>query len=294
MKRIIFFLITNIAILFVINLILSLTGANKFITSNGLDYYTLLAFSAIIGFTGSFISLVFSKVMAKHMVGARTIQHPKTSEEVWLVETIAKLTSRAGLKMPEVAIYDGAPNAFATGPSKSNSMIAVSTELLNSMNKTQVEAVLAHEVSHIANGDMVTLTLIQGVVNTFVVFLSRVAGFFVDSAMRNSDDDDSRSPGFGYYIASMIFEILFGILASIVVCFFSRKREFAADAGSARLIGSNQPMIEALRTLGHLEAGTLPTEMAASGIAGKNRPFSLFSTHPPLEVRIEALQNNRF
>ena len=191
--------------------------------------------------------------------------------------------------MPEVAIYEGAPNAFATGPSYSNSLVAVSTGLLQSMNRKQVEAVLAHEVAHIENGDMVTLTLIQGVVNTFVIFLSRVVAYAVDSFLRKSDEESS-GPGIGYWISSIIFEILFGVLASIVVMYFSRQREYRADAGAAGLMGDRRPMIDALRALGHLQAGQLPKEMAASGIAGGGM-MALFSSHPPLESRIAALES---
>ncbi len=190
--------------------------------------------------------------------------------------------------MPEVAIYEGAPNAFATGPSKSNSLVAVSTGLLQSMNRKQVEAVLAHEVAHIENGDMVTLTLIQGVVNTFVIFLSRAVAYAVDSFLRKNDEESS-GPGIGYWISSIVFEILFDVLASIVVMYFSRRREYLADAGAAGLMGDRRPMIDALRPLGHPQAGQLPKEMAASGIAGGGM-MALFSSHPPLESRIAALQ----
>jgi len=204
---------------------------------------------------------------------------------------VSQLSKKAGLAMPEVAIYDGAPNAFATGPSKSRSLVAVSTGLLQSMDRKQVEAVLAHEVAHIDNGDMVTLTLIQGVLNTFVIFLSRVIAYAIDSFLR-SDDDESGSPGIGYWISSIIFEIMFGILASVVVMYFSRKREYRADAGAAVLLGDRRPMIDALRALGGLQAGQLPKEMAASGIAGGGM-MALFSSHPPLESRIAALESAR-
>lgn len=288
MKRIFLFLMTNFAILLVLSISARILGIDRFLTSNGLNMTSLLAFSALIGFGGSFISLLMSKQMAKWSTGAQVIKQPSNQEERWLVDTIAKLASRAGLAMPEVAIYQGAPNAFATGPSRSNSLVAVSTGLLQSMNKRQVEAVLAHEVSHVANGDMVTLTLIQGVVNTFVVFLSRVAAYVVDNFLRG-DEEESGGVGIGYFITSIVFEILFGILASIIVMYFSRIREFKADAGAAALMGDKSPMIEALQALGGMHPGELPKEMAASGISG-NTMKALFSSHPPLEERIAALQ----
>ncbi|MCE1274918.1 MAG: protease HtpX, partial [Chlorobiales bacterium] len=246
-------------------------------------------FAALIGFGGSFISLMMSKTMAKWSTGARVIVQPGNQDESWLVDTVKQLSTKAGLPMPEVAIYDGDANAFATGPSKSRSLVAVSTGLLHSMNRKQVEAVLAHEVAHIQNGDMVTLTLIQGVVNTFVIFLSRVLAYLVDSFLRR-DEDESAGPGIGYMISSFVFEIMFGILASIVVMFFSRKREYRADAGASVLMGDRRPMIDALRALGNLQAGELPKEMAASGIAGGGM-MALFSSHPPLESRIAALES---
>ncbi|MDP2105291.1 MAG: protease HtpX, partial [Desulfobulbaceae bacterium] len=249
----------------------------------------LLAFATLIGFGGSFISLLMSKTMAKWSTGARIIDRPRSQDEAWLVDTVGRLATKAGLSMPEVAIYEGAPNAFATGPNRANSLVAVSTGLLQSMNRRQVEAVLAHEVAHIANGDMVTLTLIQGVVNTFVIFLSRVAAYAVDSFLRR-DDQESRGPGLGYMISSLVFEIMFGILASIVVMYFSRQREFRADAGASELLGDRHPMIDALRALGNMQAGELPKELAASGISGRGM-MAVFSSHPPLELRIAALQS---
>ncbi|NTW46956.1 MAG: protease HtpX [Chlorobaculum sp.] len=290
MKRIILFLITNFAVLLVLSVSARLLGIDRFLTANGLNLGMLLAFAALIGFGGSFISLVMSKTMAKWSTGARVITQPANQDEAWLVNTVKRLSSKAGLATPEVAIYDGAPNAFATGASKSRSLVAVSTGLLQSMNKQQVEAVLAHEVAHIQNGDMVTLTLIQGVLNTFVIFLSRVAGYAIDSFLRR--DDDEGGVGIGYMIGSIVFEILFGILASIIVMFFSRKREFRADSGAASLMGDRRPMIEALRALGNLEAGELPKQMAASGITGGGI-MALFSSHPPLESRIAALEAAR-
>ncbi|NTV26555.1 MAG: protease HtpX [Chlorobiaceae bacterium] len=289
MKRIILFLLTNFAVLFLLSISARVLGVDRFLTSNGLDLGMLLAFAALIGFGGSFISLMMSKTMAKWSTGARVIVQPANQDESWLVDTVKQLSTKAGLPMPEVAIYDGDANAFATGPSKSRSLVAVSTGLLHSMNRKQVEAVLAHEVAHIQNGDMVTLTLIQGVVNTFVIFLSRVLAYLVDSFLRR-DEDESAGPGIGYMISSFVFEIMFGILASIVVMFFSRKREYRADAGASVLMGDRRPMIDALRALGNLQAGELPKEMAASGIAGGGM-MALFSSHPPLESRIAALES---
>ena len=286
MKRIVLFLVTNLAVMLVLSVVTSLLGVNRFLTANGLDLGSLLAFAAVIGFGGSFISLLISKPMAKWSTGARVITQPSSSTEVWLIDSVAKLADRAGLPMPEVAIYEGEPNAFATGASKSSSLVAVSTGLLQNMTREEAEAVLAHEVAHIANGDMVTLTLIQGVVNTFVIFISRVIGYLVDSFLRRNDSESS-GPGIGYMVTSMICEVVFGILASIIVAWFSRQREFRADAGAASLMGSAVPMQNALRRLGSLHTEPLPKNMAASGIAGGIG--SLFATHPPLEARIAAL-----
>ena len=286
MKRIALFLVTNLAVMLVLSVVTSLLGVNRFLTANGLDLGSLLAFAAVIGFGGSFISLLISKPMAKWSTGARVITQPSSSTEVWLIDSVAKLADRAGLPMPEVAIYEGEPNAFATGASKSSSLVAVSTGLLQNMTREEAEAVLAHEVAHIANGDMVTLTLIQGVVNTFVIFISRVIGYLVDSFLRRNDSESS-GPGIGYMVTSMICEVVFGILASIIVAWFSRQREFRADAGAASLMGSAVPMQNALRRLGSLHTEPLPKNMAASGIAGGIG--SLFATHPPLEARIAAL-----
>ena len=289
MKRVLLFLATNLAVMLVLSLFTSLLGVNRFLTANGLDLGMLLAFSAVIGFGGAIISLLMSKFMAKWSTGARVIESPANSTEFWLVDTVARLAKAANLPMPEVAIYEGEPNAFATGATKNNSLVAVSTGLLQSMTREEAEAVLAHEVAHIANGDMVTLTLIQGVVNTFVVFLSRVVGYLVDSFLRKGDQQSS-GPGIGYMVTSMVCEVVFGILASVVVAWFSRQREFRADAGAARLMGSPIPMQNALRRLGGLHTESLPQSMAASGIAGGSKGWmALFSTHPPIEERISAL-----
>jgi len=288
MKRVLLFLATNVAVMLVLSLVTSLLGVNRFLTANGLNLGMLLVFAGVIGFGGAFISLLMSKSMAKWSTGARVIEAPSSSTEVWLVDTVARLAERAGLPMPEVAIYDGEPNAFATGATKNSSLVAVSTGLLQGMTREEVEAVLAHEVAHIANGDMVTLTLIQGVVNTFVVFLSRVVGYAVDSFLRRNDEQSS-GPGIGYMVTSMICEVVFGLLASIIVAWFSRQREFRADAGAAQLLRSPLPMQNALRRLGSMHTEPLPQSMAASGIAGGQGWMALFSSHPPLEERIAAL-----
>jgi heat shock protein HtpX len=289
MKRTLLFIGTNIAIMLVLSITASLLGLNKFMTSNGLNLGLLLGFAALMGFGGSFISLFMSKTIAKWSTGAQVITEPRNSNEQWLIDTVRTLAQRANLPMPEVAIYEGEANAFATGPSKSNSLVAVSTGLLYSMTPEEVEAVLAHEVAHIANGDMVTLTLIQGVVNTFVFFLARVVGYFVDGFFRKDDEEAESGPGIAYMVTVIACEIVFGILASVIVMYFSRQREYRADAGAAELLGSKQAMIAALRRLGNLQSADLPQNMAASGIAGGKGLMDLFSTHPTLESRISAL-----
>ncbi|SDD16023.1 Heat shock protein. Metallo peptidase. MEROPS family M48B [Cupriavidus sp. YR651] len=292
MKRVLLFLATNIAVMLVLSFTASLLGVNRFLTANGLNLGMLLVFAALMGFGGSFISLLMSKTIAKWSTGAQVITHPSTSTELWLVQTVEKLATRAGLPMPEVAIYEGEPNAFATGASKKSSLVAVSTGLLQSMSHDEVEAVLAHEVAHIANGDMVTLTLIQGVVNTFVIFMARVVGYFVDSWLRRNDEESS-GPGIGYMVTVVICEIVFGILASIIVAAFSRHREYRADSGAAGLMGTPTPMVAALRRLGGLDADGLPQNMQAMGISGGKSWLALFSSHPPIESRIAALQGAR-
>ncbi|MCS0588760.1 protease HtpX [Massilia norwichensis] len=287
MKRVFLFLATNLAIMLVLGISASLLGVNRYLTANGLNLGALLGFAALMGFGGAFISLWMSKPLAKWSTGARVIQQPSNATEVWLMNTVAAQAQRAGIAMPEVAVYDGAPNAFATGATKNASLVAVSTGLLQSMTQEEIEAVLAHEVAHIANGDMVTLTLIQGVVNTFVVFLARVVAYAVDSFIRK--DEESSGPGIAFYVTSIVCDLLFGLLASIIVAWFSRQREFRADRGSAQIMGTPRPMIAALRRLGGIEQGDLPKNMAASGIAGGGM-LSLFSTHPSCEERIAALQ----
>jgi len=252
-----------------------------------LNLTALLGFSLIMGFGGAFISLLMSKTMAKWSTGAEVITQPRSQDEAWIVETVRRLSERAGIAMPEVAIYEGEPNAFATGAFKNSALVAVSTGLLQGMTREEVEAVLGHEVAHIANGDMVTMTLIQGVLNTFVVFLSRVVGYFVDSLLRKNDEESS-GPGIGYYVTSIVLDIVLGFVASMIVAWFSRQREFRADEGASKLMGNKQPMINALARLNQMQSGELPSSVAAMGITsdiGK-----LFATHPPLEERIAALQ----
>jgi heat shock protein HtpX len=290
MKRILLFVLTNLAVMVVLGGVASLLGVNRFLTANGLNLSALLGFSLIMGFGGAIISLLMSKPMAKWSTGAHVINQPANQDEAWLVSVVQRLSERAGITMPEVAIYEGEPNAFATGAFKNSALVAVSTGLLQGMTKEEIEAVLGHEIAHVANGDMVTLTLIQGVLNTFVVFLSRVIGYFVDNMLR-SKDDESTGPGIGYYITSFVLDILLGFVASMIVAWFSRYREFAADEGSAKLLGNKQPMINALARLNSMQAGELPTSVAAMGITGGLG--KLFASHPPLEERIAALQNAR-
>jgi heat shock protein HtpX len=289
MKRILLFLATNIAVLVILSIVASLLGVGNFLDKNGLNMTSLLAFAAVFGFGGSFISLAMSKWMAKRLMGAKVITNPGTAAEIWLVETVKKLAMASNVGMPEVAIFDSpSPNAFATGMNKNNALVAVSTGLLRSMNKEEIEAVLGHEMSHVTNGDMITLTLIQGVVNTFVIFLSRVVGYFVDRVILKNEE----GRGLGFFITTIAAQIVFGVLASIIVFWFSRKREFIADAGGAKLAGT-QNMIAALE---RLKAGVdepLPDQMSAFGINGKPSKHNLallFMTHPPLDDRIEALK----
>jgi heat shock protein HtpX len=243
-----------------------------------------MGYALVVGFTGAFISLLISKPMAKWSTGARVIEAPQTSEEAWLVSTVQKLATKANIGMPEVAIYDAEPNAFATGAFKNSSLVAVSTGLLQGMTRDEVEAVLAHEVAHIANGDMVTMTLVQGVMNTFVVFISRCVGYFVDKVVLKNNSD---SPGIGYYVTSFALDLVLGFVAHMIVAWFSRKREFSADAGAASLMGQGRSMQAALARLGGLSTGELPKSVAAMGIMGDLG--KLFSTHPPIEERIAAL-----
>jgi len=286
MKRILLFLLTNIAVLAVISIVVQVLGIGRFLTEEGIDFGALLAFSAVIGFTGSIFSLLISKPLARWTTKARIISSPESETERWLVTTVKRLADRAQIGMPEVAIYPGEPNAFATGAFRNSALVAVSTGLLQSMRKEEIEAVLGHEVAHVANGDMVTLTLIQGVVNTFVVFLSRIAGYFVDRVVFKTE----RGVGPGFYITAIVCQIALGILATMIVMWFSRQREFRADRGSAEYLGSPRPMIEALARLGGLQPGALPEAMRAMGIADRPGWMALFSSHPPIERRIAALK----
>ncbi|MDQ7745042.1 protease HtpX [Hydrogenophaga pseudoflava] len=288
MKRIFLFVLTNVAVMAVLMVTSRLLGVDRYLTANGLNMTALAGFSLIMGFGGATISLLMSKTMAKMSTGARVINQPQTADEAWIVQTVQNFAQKAGIGMPEVAIYDGAPNAFATGAFKNSALVAVSTGLLQNMTREEVEAVIGHEVAHVANGDMVTMTLIQGVMNTFVVFLSRVIGYAVDSFLRRGDDRDS-GPGIGYMVTTIVLDIVLGFVAAIIVAWFSRQREFRADAGAAQLMGRKQPMINALARLGGLSAGELPKTMQAFGITGNLG--KLFSTHPPMEERIAALQN---
>ena len=290
MKRIILFIATNLAVMLVLSIVLSLLGIGRPDVAQGLNLSSLLLFSLVVGFTGAIFSLLISKPMAKWSTGAHVIAQPANSTELWLVNTVRTLAERAGIGMPEVAIYEGEPNAFATGAFKNSALVAVSTGLLQSMSREEVEAVLGHEVAHVANGDMVTMTLIQGVVNTFVVFLARVVGYFVDRVLLKGDEE-RRGPGIGYTVTVFVCEIVFGLLASLIVAWFSRQREFRADAGSARLLGSSAPMQQALARLGGLAPGELPQSIAAAGITSGAGWMALFSTHPPFEQRIAALRS---
>ena len=289
MKRIVLFLLTNLAVGLVLTVVLSLLGVDRYLAGSGLNVMALGIYSVIVGFAGSFISLLMSKTIAKFSMGVHVIEAPQTADEQWIVSTVHRIADKAGIGRPEVGIYEGDPNAFATGAFKNSALVAVSTGLLQSMTREEVEAVLGHEVGHVANGDMVTLTLIQGVVNTFVVFLSRVVGYVVDKAVFRTE----RGIGPGYMITVFVCQIVFGIAASIIVAWFSRQREFRADAASASFLGSPRPMIAALRRLGGVHAGEMPQALQAFGIAESNKYLNLFASHPPIEERIAALEAPR-
>ena len=290
MKRIVLLVLTNVLVVVVLGIVASVLGVNQFLTGSGLNLGLLLGYALLIGFGGAFISLLISKPLAKWSSGVRLIEQPQNADEAWIVQTVQRLAQRAGIGMPEVGIFDGEPNAFATGAFRDSALVAVSTGLLQGMTRDEVEAVLGHEVAHIANGDMVTMTLIQGVMNTFVVFLSRVIGYAVDSFLRKNDEQRS-GPGIGYYVTTIALDIVLGFAAAMVVAWFSRQREFRADAGAAQLMGNRQPMINALARLGGMTPGELPKSVAAFGIAGGIG--QLFSTHPPIEERIAALRDAR-
>jgi heat shock protein HtpX len=288
MKRIMLFILTNIAIMAVLSITLRLLGVDSILAENGsdLNIQALVILSGVIGFGGSFISLLISKWMAKRMTGAVVITNPRSNMEKWIISTVEKQAKIVGIKMPEVAIFPSpAMNAFATGASKNNALMAVSQGLLDNMTQGEIEAVIGHEMSHIANGDMVTLALIQGVVNTFVVFLSRVIGHVVDRVILKNN----RGHGIGYFVSVMVAQVVLSILASTIVMYFSRKREFIADTGGADLAG-HQNMINALKRLGQVEPEALPEQMAAFGINDKGGIMALFSSHPPIEDRVLALE----
>jgi heat shock protein HtpX len=291
-KRIGLLIVTNFAILMVLSVVLKLLEGFGVFGTEGLAraYGPLLVTAAFFGFGGAFISLAISKWVAKWTTGAKVIEHPRNADEAWLLDTVRAHAARVGIKMPEVAVYDGPEmNAFATGPSRNNSLVAVSTGLLRGMGRREVEAVLGHEVAHVANGDMVTLTLLQGVLNTFVIFMARVVGGLVDSMLRGGRDEERSGPGIGYFISVIVAEIAFGIVAQLIVAWFSRRREYRADAGGAELAGA-PAMVGALRTLGRNSDSSLPESVAAFGIAGKRSGLlALFMSHPPIEDRIRAL-----
>ncbi len=287
MKRIALFLMTNLAVMVVLGIAVNVLGLNRFLNENGLDLTTLLGFSLVIGFGGSFISLLMSKTIAKASTGAKVINDSHDPTHAWIVQAVQRFAGTAGISMPEVAIYEGPPNAFATGAFKNSALVAVSSGLLQSMTREEVEAVIGHEVAHVANGDMVTMTLIQGVMNTFVIFISRVVGYFVDRVILKNE----RGLGAGYFITTIVMDILLGFVAAMIVAWFSRQREFRADAGSAKLLGRKQPMINALARLGGLDPGDMPKTLQTMGIS--SRPsgiMALFSSHPPMEQRIARLQ----
>jgi heat shock protein HtpX len=288
MKRILLFIVTNLAVMLVLGIAASLLGVNRYLTANGLNLGLLLGFAAVMGFGGAIISLLMSKPIAKWSTGAQIINESADPTHRWIVSTVEGFAKKAGIGMPDVALYEGEPNAFATGAFKNSALVAVSTGLLHGMSREEVEAVIGHEIAHVANGDMVTMTLIQGVLNTFVVFLSRVIGYFVDKVVLKNDKE---GPGIGYMITTIVLDIVLGVLASIIVAWFSRQREYRADAGAAALMGRKQPMINALARLGGMDPGNLPQSVSAMGISGKpSGLMALFSTHPPLEDRIRALQ----
>jgi heat shock protein HtpX len=288
MKRILLFVVTNLAVMLVLGIAASLLGVNRYLTAQGLNLGLLLGFAAVMGFGGALISLAMSKPMAKWSTGAQVINDSPDPTHRWLVTTVQNFAGKAGIGMPEVAIYEGEPNAFATGAFKNSALVAVSTGLLHGMSREEVEAVIGHEVAHVSNGDMVTMTLIQGVMNTFVVFLSRVVGYFVDRVVLRREGE---GVGIGYYVTTIVLDIVLGILAAIIVAWFSRQREYRADAGAAQMMGRKQPMINALARLGGMDPGQLPQSVATMGISGKpSGLMALFSSHPPIEDRIRALQ----
>ncbi len=288
MKRVLLFLLTNLGVMLVLGITVQVLGLNQFLTAQGLSLSGLLGFALLMGFGGAFISLLISKPMAKWTTGLRIIDGSPDPTHQWLVATVARFSAAAGIRAPEVGLYEGPPNAFATGAFKNSALVAVSTGLLQSMSREEVEAVIGHEVAHVANGDMVTMALIQGVMNTFVVFLSRVIGYVVDKlVLRNNQD----GPGMGYYLTTLVMDLLLGVVAALVVAWFSRQREFRADADATRLMGRKQPMIHALARLHGLDPGEMPQALKAMGISARPQGWlAWFSSHPPMEARIARLQ----
>ena len=285
MKRVGLFLLTNIAVLVVLSVVASLLGVNRYLTQNGLNLEALLGFAAVFGMGGAFISLLMSKWIAKRSTGAQVLTQPRTASESWLLATVQRQAQIAGIGMPEVAIYEAPePNAFATGANRNKALVAVSTGLLSSMKQDEVEAVLGHEISHVANGDMITLTLIQGVLNTFVIFAARAIGYVIDKAVFKNE----RGIGVGYMLTVFVLEMLFGVLAAIIVAWFSRQREYRADAGGAHLAGRPKMVAALERLAGAYGQTTLPKQITAFGINGGIK--SLFATHPPIAQRIARLK----
>jgi heat shock protein HtpX len=291
MKRVMLFILTNLAVMLVLGTVVSVLGLNRFITAQGLNLGQLMGFALVFGFGGAIISLLISKPMAKWSTKAVIINDSADPTHRWIVASVKAFSDKAGIQMPEVGIFEGEPNAFATGAFKNSALVAVSTGLLQRMSREEVEAVIGHEVAHVANGDMVTMTLIQGVLNTFVVFLSRVIGYFVDRVILRNERDGI---GIGYFVTTIVMDILLGIVAAVIVAWFSRRREYRADADAARLMGRKQPMINALARLGGLDPGELPKTVAAMGISSRPGGFmALMSSHPPIEDRIRALQQSQ-
>ncbi len=286
MKRVLLFLATNFAVMLVLGIVVNVLGLNRFLTANGLNLTSLLGMALIMGFGGAIISLLMSKPIAKWSTGAQIINDSTDPTHAWIVNTVRVFAEKAKIGMPDVGLYEGEPNAFATGAFKNSAMVAVSTGLLQSMNKEEVEAVIGHEIAHVANGDMVTMTLIQGVMNTFVIFISRIVGYFVDKVILRNE----RGVGIGYYATVFVMDMLLGVVAAMIVAWFSRQREFRADAGAAELMGNKQPMINALARLGGLTPGELPSAVKTFGIGSPGGMMKLMSTHPPMEQRIAALQ----
>jgi heat shock protein HtpX len=286
MKRIALLIATNLAVVFLLSIIISALGLDRSLAQEGIQVVPLLVMAAIFGFGGAFISLLISKPIAKWSTGAQIIDGSEGTTQYWLVDTVKRLAEKSGIGMPEVAVYEGEPNAFATGAFRDSALVAVSSGLLQSMSREEVEAVLGHEIGHVANGDMVTLTLIQGVVNTFVIFLSRIIGYVVDRVILKNE----RGEGLGFFVTVIVSQIVLGLFASMIVAWFSRQREFRADAASAGLLGSPRPMVAALTRLGSFQPAPMPQNLQSFGINNAPGFMALFSTHPPIEQRIAALQ----